>query len=147
MRAAARRSGFPSVSEASVMRVGRVYALSATVVLLGSLAVPAVAEVVTGTNGPDVLYGRTGGDRIFPGDDARKDVLLGGAGPDRITARGYDVVFAGDGDDTVRVLDIVGFSPKVTCGPGEDTVILPYGWYIGPFPDCEHVREAPSPFD
>lgn len=104
-------------------------------------------DTVYGGLGADRIYGRTGGDRIFPGDDARKDVLLGGPGPDRITARGYDVVFAGDGDDTVRVIDIVGFSPKVTCGPGEDTVILPYGWYIGPFPDCEHVREAPSPYD
>jgi hypothetical protein len=167
------------------MKARRIYALPATALLLAGLAGPAVAEVVNGTDGPDVLYGtagadtirgykgadtvyaragndivhggpgadriygRVGADRIFPGDDARKDVLRGGPGPDRINARTVDVVFAGDGNDLVRVLEVKAWAayPEVHCGPGVDTLVLPYGVYYGPHPDCERVREAPSPFE
>jgi hypothetical protein len=174
-----------SESETFVMRTSRIYALPAAALLLTGLAGPAVAEVVDGTKGPDVLYGtagadtirgykgadtllaragddtlhgglgadriygRRGADRILPGDDARKDVLHGGPGPDRIDARTVDVVYAEDGNDTVRVLEVVPWAayPEVHCGPGVDTLVLPYGVDYGPHLDCEHVRSAQSPFD
>lgn len=144
------------------MRIRRI-AIPATALLLAGLAGPALAEVVNGTNGPDVLYGtaeadtirgykgadtvyaragndtvygglgadriygRTGADRLYPGDDSKKDVLRGGPGPDRINARTPDVVYAGDGNDTVRVVETHGWDfPIIDCGPGRDTVIAPY---------------------
>ena len=160
------------------MRVRVGFALPVAAALLVGTGTPAVAEVIEGTNGSDVLYGTAardlvhgykgadvvyaqhGNDTVWAGpgadevpgragDDARQDVLYGGPGADRISARTVDVVFAGDGDDTVRVLEVEAWKayPEVHCGPGEGTLVLPYGVDYGPHPDCEHVRSAPSPVD
>lgn len=122
--------------------------------LTASLAAPAAAAVINGTDGPDVLvgtakadtihgygggdtlrgragadqlYGGSGADRLYPGDDSRRDVLRGGPGPDRINARTPDVVYSGAGNDTVRVLEVNGWEfPRIYCGPGWDTVIADY---------------------
>ncbi|GAA2146097.1 hypothetical protein GCM10009844_21730 [Nocardioides koreensis] len=120
-------------------------ALPATTLLAVSLAAPARAAVINGTSGPDVLVGTQsadsihgfggkdtlrgsgGADKLYPGDDSRKDVLRGGPGPDRISARTPDAVYAGAGNDTVRVLEIHGWEfPTIHCGPGRDTVIATY---------------------
>lgn len=148
--------------------------------LLGvSLAAPATAATIDGTDGADVLVGTTGSDTIRgyagddslrgragadvlhggpgadelrPGKDSQVDVLRGGRGPDRIWARigasgkGADAVHAGRGDDRVVVVNTHGWlSPVVDCGPGDDTVVLPYGFETR-YPHCEHYVQAPSPY-
>ncbi|MGH3481218.1 MAG: calcium-binding protein [Nocardioidaceae bacterium] len=136
------------------MRTTLIRALPAATLLAVSLAAPAAAAVINGTSGPDVLVGTPsadtirgfggndtlrgrgsadklyagyGADKLYPGDDSRKDVLRGSRGPDRINARTPDVVYAGAGNDTIRVLEIHGWDfPTINCGPGRDTVIADY---------------------
>jgi hypothetical protein len=100
-------------------------------------------DVLRGKAGADRLYGGAGADRLYPGNDAKVDVMRGGPGPDRINARvarqrGQDRVFAGKGDDTVRLIEVWGwYTPRVDCGPGEDTLVVPYRFI--PSEGCEHV--------
>lgn len=129
------------------MGIGFVHALPLAALMAVTLAPPAMADVINGTEGPDelvgtaqadtirgfggndILRGRRGGDRLYggpgadqlyPGLDSKGDVLYGGAGPDRIRARDRDTVYAGRGNDTIRVS---GVGITVWCGPGEDRVI------------------------
>jgi hypothetical protein len=99
-----------------------------------------------------VLHGGWGADELRPGKDSQVDVLMGGRGPDRIWARigaggrGTDRVYAGSGNDRVTVVNTYGWlSPRVDCGPGNDTVVLPYG-FDTIYPHCEHYVSAPSPY-
>lgn len=127
----------------------RTRALSMAGLVVVGLALPASAEVVDGTNGPDVLvgspradtirgfagndilrgrpeadklFGGRGADRLYPGDDSKTDVLRGGPGPDTINAR---VGPKGRGPD------------RVYAGDGNDVVRLveTFGWYV-PSVDC-----------
>lgn len=131
-----------------------------TIVLATGAVVPAVADVINGTNGSDVLtgtagpdtirgykgadvlYGKGSADRLYGGADNRRDRLYGGRGPDHIFARGRDFVYAGRGNDTIRVSHLNpwtqgGRHTRVYCGPGEDTVIGPVNWFSKY--GCEHV--------
>ena len=90
------------------------------------------------------MFGGAGDDRLYGGPDddsltdwvptsfdadgpADDDTLYGGLGDDFIgILNGKDVVFAGAGDDLVK-LDDDGAADYVDCGPGEDKVI-----YYGP---------------
>jgi hypothetical protein len=90
-------------------------------------------DVLRGKVGADHLYGGRGADRLYPGDDAQTDVLRGGPGPDVINARikpherGRDRVYAGGGNDTVRLVEVWGwYTPYVDCGPGKDTLMAPH---------------------
>lgn len=77
-------------------------------------------------------------------------MLRGGPGPDRIFARtgrglgpgedvrGRDRVFAGPGNDVVRVAENWGwYVPYLDCGPGNDTVVVPFRM-VSTY-GCEHV--------
>lgn len=126
-------------------------------VLVGTSAADTVRghagdDVLKGLAGADVLHGGPGADLLRPGRDSQADVLMGGRGPDRIWARigasghGTDQVYAGSGDDRVTVVNTYGWlSPLVDCGPGNDTVVLPYGFGTR-YPHCEHYVSAPSPY-
>lgn len=137
-------------------------ALPLAALLAASLAAPATAAVINGTSGPDVLvgtaqadtmrgyggadkiYGKAGADWINTGKDLKKDVVYAGAGNDRIFLRVYDHVYAGAGNDTLRVLKMTfTFGTRISCGPGHDTLVMPYGWSVGRPPGCEHVVENP----
>ena len=135
-------------------------ALPVTAVLVAALAGPAVAEVVDGTAGPDVLvgtsqadtirgykgadklYGKGGSDRLYAGKDAKRDLVYGGRGPDRVLSTTYDWVYAGPGNDRITFKPALGSGRRHTriyCGPGDDTVVrlAGYGglWTSG----CEHI--------
>lgn len=90
-------------------------------------------DVLRGRRGSDHLYGGPGADIIHTGRDThRRDVVHGGRGPDRITIRVPDVVYAGAGNDTVRVRKWGHYGwgwafPTIYCGPGRDTVFSAYG--------------------
>ncbi|WP_372490209.1 hypothetical protein [Nocardioides bruguierae] len=70
------------------------------------------ADVLTGTEGPDVLLGRAGADVLRGGGG--DDVLVGGDGPDDLAAGRGDDLLAGGGD----VDDLAG-------GPGADRFVGP----------------------
>lgn len=138
-------------------------AMPVAVLLTASLAAPAAAAVINGTNGPDVLvgtakadtirgyagndtlrgstgadrlYGGSGADRLYPGKDSKTDVLRGGPGPDRINAR---IGPKGVGRDYAY------------AGYGNDRVriVNTYGWAF-PFVNCgpgEDTVVLPSGFD
>jgi Ca2+-binding RTX toxin-like protein len=103
-------------------RPGRVLATLVAVLALGIASV-AVADVVTGTNGPDNLTGTEGNDTIsaLSGADTvaalgGNDTVNGGFGDDSINAgAGTDVVSGGFGADT-----IVSPDEDICGGPGED---------------------------
>jgi len=145
------------------MRARAVHVISVATLLTVAAVLPAAADVIEGTDGPDrlsgtaqrdtirgydgrdvlhgragddvlragrghdVLYGGPGADRLFPGRDGwTDDRVYGGRGPDRISALFTDKVWAGGGNDVIRVVE----SPAppwlimvVDCGPGQDTVI------------------------
>lgn len=78
------------------------------------------------------------------------DVLRGGRGPDRIFARtaqglgldeevkGQDRVYAGPGNDVVKVLESWGwYMPFLDCGAGNDTVVVPFRMVATHH--CEHI--------
>jgi Ca2+-binding RTX toxin-like protein len=145
-----------------IMRTHLIRALPAAALLTVSLAAPAVAAVIDGTNGPDVLtgtaspdtirgykgtdtlYGKGGADRLYGGRDTRRDLLYGGGGRDHIYARGLDWVYAGGGNDTIRVTHLDPYAgqggrhTRVYCGPGDDTVITSAPNWFWTF-SCEHV--------
>jgi hypothetical protein len=126
-------------------------------VLVGTTAADTVRghagdDVLKGLAGADVLHGGPGADLLRPGRDSQADLLLGGRGPDRIWARigtsgrGADRVYAGRGNDRVTVVNTYGWlAPLVDCGPGDDTVVLPYGFGTR-YSHCEHHVSAPSPY-
>lgn len=126
-------------------------------VLVGTTAADTIRghggdDILRGRAGADVLRGGPGADLLRPGRDSQADLLLGGRGPDRIWARigvagnGTDRVYAGEGDDRVVVVNAYGWlAPLVDCGPGDDTVVLPYGFGTR-YAHCEHHVSAPSPY-
>lgn len=93
--------------------------------------------------GADSVYAGYGADHIYGGRDGKRDVLYGGPGNDRIIAWLGDRVYAGRGNDVVRVLvdqDVPAHYGSVYCGPGYDRL---YGftnsWLL--FKDgCEEVH-------
>ncbi|MGH3136359.1 MAG: metallophosphoesterase [Gaiellaceae bacterium] len=96
--------------------------LTAVVLLTGlTLAIPAAAKTVTGTNGPDVLrgsdrsdklYGKAGDDRLF--GLSGNDLLVGGTGSDLLEgAAGNDRLLTRDG-----VRDVA------RCGSGRDQAVV-----------------------
>ena len=126
------------------MRALRLYSIALALVLSTAVAASAAAGKVeaggaatadiSGTNGPDSLTGTPGNDRMdgLMGDDrlaglAGDDVIVGGGGVDRIDA--------GDGNDVISVLD--GVVDAVTCGPGQDRVIVDRADSLAG--DCEQV--------
>lgn len=144
--------------------------LPVAALLAASLAAPAMAAVINGGSGPDVLvgtptadtirgfggndvlrgsggadhlYGGHGADRIYGGREVRRDRLYGGAGPDHIYAHTSDTAYAGHGNDTIEIFGPDKFGQvDIFCGPGHDTVIIRRA---GEFPwvnvdNCEHVR-------
>lgn len=159
------RYGAPSW-KAIIMATRLVRTLSVAALFTASLAAPAVAGVINGTNGPDVLvgtanadtihgyagddtlsgrggadklYGGGGGDRMYAGRDVRRDLLYGGPGPDRISARMFDRVYAGRGNDVIRYVGTRGYVNRlrVDCGPGYDIV---YGGWQARLRSCEDRR-------
>jgi Ca2+-binding RTX toxin-like protein len=68
------------------------------VVVIGEAFGPFVACKIDGGAGNDVIMGGAGDDRISGGDG--NDVVLAGAGEDRLAGdKGDDVLLGGDGDD------------------------------------------------
>ena len=107
-------------------------------------------DSLRGLAGADKLYGGPGADRLHPGKDSQQDVLRGGDGNDRIWVRigskghGADYAYGGNGNDWIRIVNTYGWlAPRVSCGPGHDTVVLPRGFdtRIG---GCEHIVSGPS---
>ena len=101
-------------------------------------------DTLRGKGGADNLYGGRGADRLYPGDDVKTDVLRGGPGADTINARvgphgrGADRVYAGSGNDTVKLVEVFGwYTPYVDCGPGDDTLMVPYRMVRQT--GCEHI--------
>jgi Ca2+-binding RTX toxin-like protein len=116
-----------------------VHKLAGVALVALSLAVPAAAVTVVGTNSAETIYGTARGDRIDArgGDDrvysfAGNDVLTGGSGIDRIEA--------GAGRDLARVRD--GRRDIVGCGPGRDTAVVDR---VDVVRGCEVVRRPASP--
>ena len=96
----------------------------------------AIAERLTGTNGPDFISGSSGDDRIAGG--AADDALRGRGGDDRISGdsgddglngnkgkdrlfgdSGQDLMRGGRGDDYINAIDH-GEVDIVACGRGND---------------------------
>src|SRR5215475_5502442 len=95
-------------------------------------AMPQVSIQITGSDGPDTLFGTSLNDTISSG--LGDDFIYGNNGDDVIDAdttmlpplaqANNDVVFGGKGDDVIRVgsgQDIVD------GGPGDDTIVLAAG--------------------
>jgi Ca2+-binding RTX toxin-like protein len=78
-----------------------------------------LAVSITGGDGDDTLIGSVDGDRL---DGAGgNDTLDGGAGNDILSGGdGSDVIFGGDGNDTIT--DEVGTDSAIYAGAGNDTV-------------------------
>jgi Ca2+-binding RTX toxin-like protein len=73
--------------------------------------------------------------------DARANRLDGLAGNDKIDGgEGVDALDGGDGDDTITSRD--GSADKVTCGPGNDTVVADATDTVAA--DCENVQLPPT---
>lgn len=81
-------------------------------------------DVLVGSEGRDVLRGRSGPDEIIGGHDA--DAAYGGPGDDRLIMAGSGT----GGNDVDRVID---------CGPGQDVAIVIPRFDPAPV-DCERVR-------
>jgi Ca2+-binding RTX toxin-like protein len=96
----------------------------------------AIAERLTGTDGPDFISGSSGDDRIAGG--AADDLLRGRGGDDRISGdagddgqngnkgkdrlfgnSGQDLLRGGRGDDYINAID-KGEVDRVRCGRGND---------------------------
>jgi Ca2+-binding RTX toxin-like protein len=89
-----------------------------------------------GTNG-DVLDGRGGKDTLIGGDG--DDVLTGGDGDDILMGgRGDDRYDAGAGDDELRLNG--AHHPDVSCGAGNDTVLVTNNLGARLHADCERVE-------
>lgn len=152
------------------MNISPIRALAIAALLVLSLSAPAVAAVINGTGGPDVLtgtrgadtirgyagndvlsgrggadylYGGTGADRLYGGKDLNPDVLYGGTGSDHLYVRGRDTVYAGAGNDVIHGLPYMAmYSVKVNCGPGYDRVVGVGSWLLGLFPHEGHGCEV-----
>jgi len=81
----------------------------------------AKADVLRGSKGPDLIRGLAGPDRLFGyrGNDllqggSGNDLLVGGPGRDRLTG--------GPGNDRILARD--GVRDSISCGTGNDTVVL-----------------------
>ncbi|WP_425074487.1 Hint domain-containing protein [Sagittula sp. S175] len=72
------------------------------------------ADLIDGGDGADVLNGDAGDDTILGGLGA--DSILGGTGDDLIYAALGDTIDAGDGDDTITLVDLA------EAGPGTITI-------------------------
>ena len=112
-------------------------------------------DVLNGTGGPDLIFGRAGNDRLFGhgGDDC----LVGGRGRDRLYGRGgYDRLTAGSGADTLvggsgvnrydagsgndYVQSANGRRETVRCGSGRDRARADRRDRLR---SCERVRRVP----
>ena len=93
-------------------------------------AMPALAEVLTGTKDADTLTGTQRADQIFGrgGDDVLRgrsgsDVLVGNTGDDTIKGGiAFDDIRAGKGDDRIMARD--DDPDQIKCGPGVDTIVV-----------------------
>lgn len=96
-------------------------------------------DVLKGLRGEDTMYGGPGADQLYGGKDTDRqawpDLLYGGPGADRIVAHQSDKVYAGRGNDTVKV---AGAFIVVRCGPGDDTVDVRKGAAFYKLIGCEH---------
>ena len=96
-------------------------------------------DTLKGGPGSDQLYGQRGKDTLDDTQGSAPDVLVGGRRADRIFANGDDTVVAGRGNDHIEF--IYPGTAKVSCGPGDDTVV-----FNQPKPEstelfgCEHVE-------
>ena len=141
------------------MKNRMIRALAVAALLTAGLAAPAMAAVINGTGGSDVLigtaradtirgyagndvlrgrggadhlYGGRGADRLYGGKDLRPDLLSGRSGNDHFYVRGRDTVYAGAGNDVIHGLPYMGFYVvKVNCGPGYDRVVGINPWLLG----------------
>jgi Ca2+-binding RTX toxin-like protein len=129
------------------MRAGRVRFGAALLAILAAslLALPAVAEVVRGTQQADrlagtpkrdVLEGRMGDDRLS--GKSGRDILVGGGGADKLLGGpAYDLLRGGGGDDVINARD--GEPDLIICGRGVDRAVVD-AVEDGVF-DCEEVSE------
>jgi Ca2+-binding RTX toxin-like protein len=109
------------------------------------LAVPALADVIRGTEQGDRLVGTHRADKINArqGDDVVKgkrgaDFLIGGAGADRIVGGpGFDEMRGGGADDVIDARDDT--PDTIICGRGVDRALVDEV-EDGVF-DCEEVIE------
>ena len=137
--------------------VRKLIVLAIAVAALLVVAAPALAKVITGTNGDDVLIGTNNrddisgkdGDDVIQGRDAGDDLfgeggedkVQGNNGPDDIYGGGgEDVLSGGNGDDFLA--DGTngngdGSVDVIDCGPGRDVVEAERRDVIGS--DCERV--------
>jgi Ca2+-binding RTX toxin-like protein len=130
------------------MRAGRVRtgaALLAIGLATSLLAMPAVAEVIrgtdqgdrlAGTSKRDVLKGRKGDDRLS--GKSGRDILVGGGGADKLFGGpGFDLLRGGNDDDVISARD--GEPDLIICGRGLDRAVVD-SVEDGVF-DCEEVSE------
>lgn len=125
--------------------MGALAALAGTMVLVGTLVAPAVAEVVRGTpqadrlagaKKSDRLIGRAGADRLS-GKQGNDEIRGGADGDKLIGGVGYDQMYGDSGDDLIRARD--GQADLVECGDGFDRAVVDLeedGVY-----DCEELIE------
>jgi Ca2+-binding RTX toxin-like protein len=111
----------------------------------------ALADVFTGTDGPDTYWGPVDNDSIT--GLGGNDFLVGdptpyGAGGDDNVSEGppfdasTDVVFGGAGDDLIDAFNEPPFMDIVDCGPGDDLV---YADGLDNLVGCEEVILGPEP--
>ncbi|MFG6083377.1 calcium-binding protein [Paracoccus litorisediminis] len=126
-----------------------------------------VDDLISGSNGNDILRGHAGDDTISGGNG--RDIISGGEGDDRLSGdKGDDIIFSGEGDDAVSggrgddliVVDEGGREDKtsVSTGVGSDVVLVGEGQHVsisdfseqdligfdGAFKDAESLQEAIS---
>ena len=117
------------------MRLRAVHVVSVATLLTVAAVPPAAADVIEGTDGRDRLSGT-----------AQRDTIrgYGGRGPARINALFNDKVWAGGGNDVIRVVESPAppwLNMMVDCGPGEDTVI----WLEGEAFESEGCERVLTP--
>jgi Ca2+-binding RTX toxin-like protein len=102
-------------------------------------------DAIAGNGGSDLLFGQRGSDSVS-GDGERdlawggqgSDTLEGGEGGDLLHAgRGPDVLEGGNGRDILRAAEDDGIPDVLDCGPGRDRAVLRAGDVAV---DCERVR-------
>ena len=104
------------------MRARAVHVVSVATLLTVAAVLPAAADVIEGTDGPDRLSGTAQRDTIR-GYDGR-DLRHGRAGDDILrSGRGHDVLYGGPGTDLLFPGKDGWTDDRVYGGSGEDTVI------------------------